>query len=302
MRQAVGATGPGSVVVDGVRLSYDDEGQGPVLLCLHAIGHGAGDFAPLRERLRTRYRVIALDWPGQGASDADATTPSAMRYAELLEGFREALGLEQFVVLGNSIGGGAAIAFAATHPTRVRALILANPSGLFTRNIGAALVPRVIASIFSAGANGARWYPAWFAALYRRLLRGEAAAAQRARIIAAGRELAPVLSAAWLGFAEPASDLRASARQVIAPVLVTWATGDPLNRLGFNRAGIRQFPNARLETFPGGHAPFLESPDAFVELFDAFMAAVPQRATVSRAEDSTERAADPRGTRGPASA
>lgn len=302
MRCAIGASGSGRVVVNGLRLAYDDEGQGPALLCLHAIGHGAGDFVLLRERLRSRYRVIALDWPGHGASEADVSQPTAGHYAQLLEDFRQALGLEQVVLLGNSIGGAAAIEYAAQHPARVRALVVANPGGLFWRGPGAVLMPRMIAAMFKAGANGARWYPAWFAALYRRLLRGEQAAAQRARIIAAGRELAPLLSAAWLGFAEPASDLRVTASRITAPVLVTWATGDPLNRLAFNRAGIRQFPNARLETFPGGHAPFLESPDAFVELFDAFMAALPPSAAVSCGEHSTVRAADPRETRGPVSA
>ena len=37
-----------TIDVDGVRLAYDDEGQGPVVLCLHSIAHGARDYAPLR--------------------------------------------------------------------------------------------------------------------------------------------------------------------------------------------------------------------------------------------------------------
>src|SRR3989442_4919142 len=80
-RAAVGATAPWrEAQVDGVRLAYDDDGSGPAIVCLHAIGHGAGDFA-LRTRLRGRYRFVALDWPGQGNSADDHQPASAGRYA-----------------------------------------------------------------------------------------------------------------------------------------------------------------------------------------------------------------------------
>src|SRR5262245_26883537 len=93
-RAAVGASAPWrSVVVDGVRLTYDDEGSGPALVCLHAIGHGARDFAGLRAALHPRRRVLALDWPGQGSSDDDREPPTASRYAHLLAGFLDAVGI-----------------------------------------------------------------------------------------------------------------------------------------------------------------------------------------------------------------
>src|SRR5262245_58708320 len=130
-RSAVGATAPWKeVVVDGVRLAYDDEGQGPAIVCLHAIGHGARDFSPLRERLGHRYRTLALDWPGQGNSGDDREAASAARYTTLLRGFLDAVGLDDVVLLGNSIGGAAAIRLAAESGERVRALVLANPGGL----------------------------------------------------------------------------------------------------------------------------------------------------------------------------
>src|SRR5688572_29034969 len=83
-RHAVGASAARRfVTVDGVRLAYDDVGNGPAVVCLHAIGHGASDFTRLAERLRARHRVIALDWPGQGWSDPDHEPPSSRRYAAL---------------------------------------------------------------------------------------------------------------------------------------------------------------------------------------------------------------------------
>src|SRR5258705_7347334 len=84
-RHAIGASNARRfVTIDGVRLAYDDVGSGPAIVCLHAIGHGASDFARLAKRLQDRHRVLSLDLPGQGWSDPDPEPPSARRYAELL--------------------------------------------------------------------------------------------------------------------------------------------------------------------------------------------------------------------------
>src|SRR5262249_57035243 len=118
------------VVVDGVRLALDDAGDGPAIVCLHAIGHGAADFARLRRRLAPRWRVLAPDWPGQGRSAADREPPRAARYAALLDGLLDACGVGRAVILGNSIGGAAALRYAPPRPQRVSALVLEKSGGL----------------------------------------------------------------------------------------------------------------------------------------------------------------------------
>src|ERR1700722_123286 len=73
-RSAVGAQEPRkTLLLEGISLSYSDSvGAGPVLICLHAIGHGARDFEDLSRRLGHGFRVIALDFPGQGHSGPDS--------------------------------------------------------------------------------------------------------------------------------------------------------------------------------------------------------------------------------------
>lgn len=274
-RSAVGARAPWrEAVVGGVRLAYDDDGAGPALVCLHAIAHGAGDFAGVRERLCARWRVLALDWPGHGNSGDDPIPASAARYAELLAAFLDTVGIEQAVVLGNSIGGAAAIRYAAAHPTRVRALVLANPGGLDRFDVLTGPMTRGMARFFAAGANGARWYPRAFATYYRFVLSQPAAATQRARIVASAVEVAPVLAHAWRSFGAPEADLRGLAPRITCPVLFTWATGDRINQLKRCRPAIQRFPNGRLETFRGGHAAFLEDLDAFGAALERFLSSL----------------------------
>jgi 4,5:9,10-diseco-3-hydroxy-5,9,17-trioxoandrosta-1(10),2-diene-4-oate hydrolase len=244
----------------GVSIAYNETGQGPAVLCLHAVGHGAGDFAALEERLSARFRIISLDFPGHGGSGPDTQPASATRYAAIVDEFIRQRGIERPILVGNSIGGAAAIELAAKRPERIRGLVVANPGGLFQRSWLSSLVTAAFATIFARGADGAAWFPWFFAAYYRRVLTEPAAAAQRARIVKSAREVAPLLADAWRSFGKPESDLREVARRVTCPVLVTWATKDLSNPLRFNRDGIAQFRAVQLETFAAGHNPFLETP------------------------------------------
>jgi 4,5:9,10-diseco-3-hydroxy-5,9,17-trioxoandrosta-1(10),2-diene-4-oate hydrolase len=274
MRRHTGANSSKRARIAGVELAYDDDGSGPAIVCLHAIGHGAADYRELSRQLRTKYRVIALDWPGQGSSDADDAAPGDIHYAEQLRAFIEELGLDAVVLIGNSVGGAAAIRYAAACPDRVRALIVANPGGLFMRPPGFSVFPRLMGRFFEAGARGAAWFPWVFSVYYKRMLVREPAAGQRQRIIAAAVELAPILASAWRSFGEPQSDVRELVPHVRCPVLVTWATLDPINPLWMNLRAIRRFRDVQLAKFRAGHSPFLETPDEFVATFDAFMARV----------------------------
>jgi len=263
------------IAIDGVELACDDEGAGPTLVCLHAIGHDARDFAPLRARLRSRMRVVALDWPGHGRSGLDREPTSASRCAELALGLLAALDLRDVVLLGNSIGGAAAIRVAARAPERVRALVLCNPGGLVGGDAVVRAFTRAMSAFHAAGARGARWYPLLFAAYYRTVLQRAPARARRAEIVANCRSLAPRLAEAWRSFGEADADVRALAPHVKQPVLFAWASRDAIVALPPARPAIRRFPNARVEKFPAGHSPFLETPAEFERALERFIAELP---------------------------
>ncbi|MBU6373318.1 MAG: alpha/beta hydrolase [Alphaproteobacteria bacterium] len=255
------------------RIAVRIAGQGPPVLCLHATGHDGRDFDAFASRVGARFRVIALDWPGQGASPADGHAPRAARYADIALGVVEALGLARPIIVGNSIGGAAGVVAAARAPERIGALVLCNAGGLAPVDPIARFVIRRMAGFFAAGARGARWFPAAFRWYYQRLVLPQpAAASRRAEIIAAGCGLAPLLAEAWRGFAEPDADLRACARGLAVPVWCAWARDDRLVSWGRSRAAVRRIPNARWTLFRGGHAAFLEDPDRFAAAFTAFAA------------------------------
>jgi 4,5:9,10-diseco-3-hydroxy-5,9,17-trioxoandrosta-1(10),2-diene-4-oate hydrolase len=275
-RAALGAAlGAREIVVDGLPLACDDTGRGPAIVCLHAIGHGAGDFRALGRRLAARHRVIALDWPGHGRSGDDREAPAAARYAALAAGALDALDVGRAVVVGNSIGGAAAIRLAAARPDRVRGLVLENPGGFDPADRTARTAVAGMVRFFAAGARGAAWFPTAYALYYRLVLQRAAAADQRRRIVAAGREMAPVLRDAWRGFGAPEADLRGLAATIRLPILFAWAVRDQIIQLRRCLPAIERLASARLERFPAGHAPHLETPDAFATSVERFVGALP---------------------------
>jgi pimeloyl-ACP methyl ester carboxylesterase len=112
---------------DGLRIAaLDWGGDGIPLLLLHPNGFCAGLFDPLARRLRDSFRPVGVDLRGHGGSDAP---PTADGYAfELMAAdvlaVLDHLGVDQMVVLGQSLGGGVAVLIDQLRPGTIRRLLL----------------------------------------------------------------------------------------------------------------------------------------------------------------------------------
>lgn len=112
---------------DGKQLHYTDTGpsSGRPLLCLAGLTRNGRDFSFVAPHL-SDLRLITLDTRGRGASEYDA---DFMNYNVLREGhdaieLLDHLALEKVTVLGTSRGGLLAMALAASHPERLKGVIL----------------------------------------------------------------------------------------------------------------------------------------------------------------------------------
>jgi pimeloyl-ACP methyl ester carboxylesterase len=118
-----------TVEVNGTRMNYTDTGgQGTPVLLLHAFPLHAGMWQPQIDHLGDRFRLIAPDLKGFGASDApeDAADYSMDGYARDLKALLDELGIEKATVVGLSMGGYVAFAFLRLYPDSVAALVLAD--------------------------------------------------------------------------------------------------------------------------------------------------------------------------------
>lgn len=123
-----------SIVANGIRTNYHDVGSGKPVLLIHGSGPGVTGWANWRLTIPTlaeHSRVIVPDMVGFGFSER----PDGIRYSMDIwvaqaVGLLDALEIESADIVGNSFGGGLALALAIRHPKRVRKLVLMGSAGV----------------------------------------------------------------------------------------------------------------------------------------------------------------------------
>ena len=121
-----------TVEVSGRRLRYLAQGEGPgtPVVLLHGFGGDLNNWLFNSEKLAEGRTAYALDLPGHGESAKDVGRGDLDSFAETLGGFLDAVGVERAHLVGHSMGGAVALAYAIAHPERVASLTLIDSVGL----------------------------------------------------------------------------------------------------------------------------------------------------------------------------
>ncbi len=118
---------PGRLIeIEGTRLRVLQIGSGPDLLLIHGSPGLIEDWAPIIDRLATRYRITAYDRPGQGFSEIRGDQYRIERNADVALALIHTLKLHPLVV-GHSFGAATALALAIRNPPEVRGYVLVGP-------------------------------------------------------------------------------------------------------------------------------------------------------------------------------
>lgn len=113
-----------------LQIHYNDVGTGPeTVVTLHGSGPGASSWSNFQRNIaplvEAGYRVILMDSPGWGKSDTIVNTGSRPELnARALKGLLDALHIPKAHLIGNSMGGHSAVAFALAYPDRADKLVL----------------------------------------------------------------------------------------------------------------------------------------------------------------------------------
>jgi pimeloyl-ACP methyl ester carboxylesterase len=107
------------------RISYLEQGSGPVALFVHGVLLNGHVWRHQLSGLSDIRRCIAVDLLAHGDTEISADQDvSVTANANMLKEFLDALNIEQADLVGNDSGGGIAQIFAAVHPERIRSLTL----------------------------------------------------------------------------------------------------------------------------------------------------------------------------------
>jgi 3-oxoadipate enol-lactonase len=97
--------------IGGIRIQYADKGQGPAVLFLHAFPLSLAMW-DAQEALAPRYRIVRFDARGFGGSEVGDAVLTMARIADDAAVLIERLRLGPVILVGCSMGGYAALAFA----------------------------------------------------------------------------------------------------------------------------------------------------------------------------------------------
>jgi pimeloyl-ACP methyl ester carboxylesterase len=266
--------GPPSRFIDlgnGLTVHLRDEGPRnalPIVL-LHGSNADLHTWQPWTDRLKDRYRVIRFDQRGHGLTGAapDGDYRQAA-FAADVERVADKLGLERFVLAGNSMGGGIALQYALGHPHRLAGLVLVDAAGAprlekAKGNIGftiartpvlgrlmSQITPRSLIerSLHETVSNQAVVTPATVDRYWELLRYPGNRTATMERFAINGEPFTP-----------------AALKRLKAPTLIVWGARDPLIPLSSGKWLASHIPGAQVEVLPGiGHIPMEEAPDASV--------------------------------------
>lgn len=251
----------------GVKVYLEDSGSGIPILALHGLGGGSWFFNGLARRLVDDYRVIALDLPGTGRSEAPPGRISVPAWvADIEDVVLHYIG-EPVVLIGHSMGGILALTAAAAWPGSLRATVFVGALPEARQEIKDRLALRIDA-------------------VTRRGMAGTGTAVAAANFAAATIEREPELVALFERLFEaqdPEAYIRccrilmqASAAglppRVKVPCLSISGAGDHYAPPDLVTSFVREIPDCSQQILSDcGHFPFLEQPDAFTAHLRAFI-------------------------------
>ncbi|MXP09033.1 alpha/beta fold hydrolase [Pseudoblastomonas halimionae] len=133
MRAKYGGAPSQFVTLDnGMTVHLRDEGprDAPAIVLLHGSNADLHTWQPWVEALRERYRVIRFDQRGHGLTGPGTGDIYALEaFVGDVDAVADALGLDRFVLGGNSMGGWIAAGYAIEHPERLDGLVLVDAAG-----------------------------------------------------------------------------------------------------------------------------------------------------------------------------
>ncbi|HEY7184517.1 MAG TPA: alpha/beta fold hydrolase [Blastocatellia bacterium] len=268
------ATEPKQVEIFGQKIYYLEAGaaSNPAVILLHGLGGDMSQWAATVPALAGKYHVYVPDQVGFGKSDKPITNYRVAMLVEFLDVFCRKLGVQKATLVGNSLGGWTAAAFAVAHPEKVDKLVLVDAAGYTPKRWGGPEMTREVL----AGLNPSTTED--FKRLLGLVLYNKAILNDQFIETALANKLKRGDGYTINSFIESIlrgeDFLDGKVKTVKAPTLVIWGKEDGLTPLGIGKAFVEDIPGAQLVVIDNcGHVPQMEKAAEFNSALLKFLGA-----------------------------
>lgn len=122
-------------VINNILANYEVLGSNnqKTILVLHGWGQSLENWRIVAEKLAKEYKVFLLDLPGFGGSSIPIVTFGIQEYSEFIDKFVKKMNLNNFMLIGHSLGGKIAIKNSVGN-SKIKWLFLISPSGIDSKS------------------------------------------------------------------------------------------------------------------------------------------------------------------------
>jgi pimeloyl-ACP methyl ester carboxylesterase len=269
--------------VNGQDLHIHEAGppNGRLALVIHGWSSSWYALSPLMPMLSERYRCLAVDLPGYGASPPLKERATIPRYADLLADFIRQETKQPVILVGHSMGGMISLTLGLRHPDLVERMVLVCPtiSGRLSTFINLFILPITLMERFGLGSWIVSVFENWLVGITDQLMRPASFAEvtgitekDYVQLRADARKPGQGRVRAECYWAMRVNDLRGKLKDVKAPALVIWGMEDNTVPLRDASVVAREWPEADLRVIPNaGHWPQFETPKIAERYTRAFL-------------------------------
>jgi len=247
-----------TATVYGAKIHYLEAGSGPVVILLHGLGADNSSWAMTVAPLAAKFRVIAPDQIGFGRSDKPMLNYRIATLVDFLDAFMKQLGIERASLVGNSLGGFAAAAYALAHPEKVERMVLVDAAGFA---LPKDFDPRTLSALNPSTREQAKTILSLV--FYNKQYQSDAAAdGLLTRRVAANDGYTVQRFIDSIGRGEDLLDGRLGG--IKQPTLITWGREDQLTPMWMAERFNKEIAGSQLVVFEKcGHVPQLEKAAEF---------------------------------------
>ncbi len=246
-------------IVNELAVEYEDTGTGKTVVMLHGWKDDLRTFDDITQSLSDSFRVVRVDLPGFGGSEAPHDDWALNDYVGFVRDFLDKLHIKPDILAGHSFGGRITIKGVATGMLQPKKIVLISSAGVARRKT---LKNSVLAALAKVGraATAIPPFSFWKQEIRRRLY--EALGSDYFR--------AGALRGTFLNTIK--EDLSEIAKDITVPTLIIWGSADDTTPINEGRRLNQLISGSRLQVINGaGHFVHREHPQEVADAITQFI-------------------------------
>jgi pimeloyl-ACP methyl ester carboxylesterase len=252
------------VKIGALDVGYVTGGQGEPLLIIHGGGNSGDAWQKNAIEFSRHYRVYVPDLPGFGSSQPISEQFILSEYISFMEDFCRHLGLDNFHLIGHSLGGSIALQYSLSHPERVKRLVLISSIGLgkeiawWARFLSLPIFYRMAKKVLLSVFRAARWLVQLVNYPLESLVPPSLLRMSIGQSIMSLKGQTAVLANRLSG--------------LLVPTLLVWGARDNVVPVSHAHAAARLIPNCQVHVFQrSGHSVYRQKLAEFTQLVIRFL-------------------------------